>query len=86
MNFTDVDFSLLKNFRLSESKSLQFRFEAFNVFNHVVWAIPGSTGGTSAPSIAPSFSGGAVGYGTAAAIEAIASTPRELQMAVKFAF
>ena len=26
--------ALLKNLRLSESKSLQFRLEAFNVFNH----------------------------------------------------
>lgn len=30
----NFDIALLKNLRLSESKSLQFRLEAFNVFNH----------------------------------------------------
>ena len=30
----NFDVAVLKNLRLSESKSLQFRLEAFNVFNH----------------------------------------------------
>ncbi|MGD0100474.1 MAG: hypothetical protein ABSC60_09020, partial [Acidobacteriota bacterium] len=30
----NVDLSIHKNFKLTESKSLQFRAEAFNVFNH----------------------------------------------------
>ena len=31
---SNFDMALLKNLRLTESKSLQFRLEGFNVFNH----------------------------------------------------
>jgi len=79
--FNDLDFSLIKNIPIRESKSLQLRFESFNVYNHVVWSEPGA-------SISPSFSSstGAVSYGSAGVISSIASTPRELQMAAKFTF
>jgi hypothetical protein len=30
----NYDLALLKNLRLTESKSLQFRVEGFNIFNH----------------------------------------------------
>ena len=79
--FNDMDFSLIKNFPIRESKALQLRFEGFNVFNHVVWGEPGA-------SISPTFSSstGAVTYGSAGVISSIASTPRELQMAAKISF
>lgn len=79
--FNDLDFSLIKNIPIRESRSVQLRFEGFNVYNHVVWGEPGV-------SISPSFSSstGAVSYGSAGAISSIASTPRELQMAAKFTF
>jgi hypothetical protein len=79
--FNSVDFSLIKNVPIRESRSLQLRFEGFNVFNHVVWGEPSA-------SIAPSYSSssGGVSYGSAGAISSIASTPRELQMAAKFTF
>jgi hypothetical protein len=32
--FNQWDMSLLKNFRFTEARSLQFRAESFNVFNH----------------------------------------------------
>lgn len=34
------DFSALKNFRVTESKTLQFRAEFFNVFNHANFGLP----------------------------------------------
>jgi hypothetical protein len=39
-----------------------------------------------ATSIAPSYSGGTVSYGTAGVVSGIANTPRELQLALKFLF
>jgi hypothetical protein len=86
MRFINVDVALAKDIQITETKKLEFRAEAFNVFNHMVLGVPGNTNGTSAPSIAPSFSNGAISYGTAAVVSAIANTPRELQLAVKFMF
>ncbi len=77
--FSDWDASLIKNFKFSEAKTLQFRFEGFNIFNQQILGTPGT-------SIAPAVSGSSVSYGTAGQITSIASTPRELQMAVKFLF
>ncbi|MGH9599904.1 MAG: hypothetical protein ACRD27_08565 [Terracidiphilus sp.] len=80
-DFNNLDFSLIKNVPIRESKTLQLRFEGFNVFNHMVWSEPGA-------GISPSFSSStsAVSYGSAGVISGIASTPRELQMAAKFSF
>jgi hypothetical protein len=35
-----VDFSAMKKFRIRESHSLDFRFEAFNFTNHPNWNSP----------------------------------------------
>jgi Carboxypeptidase regulatory-like domain len=35
---TNFDMSLLKNFRFNESTALEFRAEAFNIFNHTEWS------------------------------------------------
>jgi hypothetical protein len=40
--------ALLKNVRLNESKSLQFRLEGFNVFNHAQFFGPQSVDGNIA--------------------------------------
>jgi hypothetical protein len=40
--YTNWDFAVTKNFRLAESKSLQFRAEFFNVLNHTNFHIPNS--------------------------------------------
>jgi hypothetical protein len=79
MRWVNVDVSLVKDIQITESKRLQFRAEAFNVFNHMVLGVPGT-------SIAPSYSNGAVAYGSAGVIGSIANTPRELQLAMKFLF
>ena len=79
MRWVNMDVALVKEIFISESKKLEFRAEAFNVFNHMILGEPGV-------SIAPSFSGGAVSYGTAGSITSIANTPRELQLAMKFFF
>ena len=40
--FTNVDFSLFKEFSLFESAKLQFRAEAFNLFNNHSFGQPGN--------------------------------------------
>ena len=39
----NLDFSLLRNFRITESKRLEFRFEAFNLTNHTNFTLPGNS-------------------------------------------
>jgi len=81
MRFINLDFALVKNIPIGEKKSLQFRAEGFNVFNHMVLGVPGT-------SIVPSYSAatGTVSYGSAGVINSIANSPRQLQLAMKFAF
>ncbi len=68
------DMALLKDTKLTETKTLQFRFEAFNVFNHAQFSANGSSGfGTV----------GSSGFGV---ISATYGQPRVLQAALKFLF
>ena len=39
--YADTDLSLKKNFKISETKRLEFRAEALNAFNHPVWTFRG---------------------------------------------
>lgn len=68
----NFDLALLKTFKFSESRSLQFRFEAFNAFNHANFFGPLAVNG----DISSSLFGQVVN----------ASPPREVQGAVKFFF
>ncbi len=78
MRWINVDVALAKDILLSETKRLQFRAEAFNVFNHMILGVPGT-------SIAPSFSNGNVSYGSAGVITSIANSAT-MQLAMKFMF
>ncbi|MGA7239014.1 MAG: TonB-dependent receptor [Bryobacteraceae bacterium] len=79
MRWINLDFALVKNIPFGETKKLQFRAEAFNLANHMILGVPGT-------SIAPSYSSGNISYGSAGVISGIANTPRELQLALKFLF
>ena len=68
--FYNMDFSLVKNVPLGESRSIKLRFEAFNVFNLQILGTPGTT----------------IGLATAGVISTIASTPRQLQIGAKISF
>jgi hypothetical protein len=68
----NFDMALLKNVRLTESKSLQFRLETFNVFNHAQFFGPQSVDG----NISSSTFGQVVS----------AAPPRLVQAGVKFLF
>jgi hypothetical protein len=68
--YKNLDLSLFKNFALPREASLQFRAEAFNVTNSVVFAAPSSVVGTT----------------TFGSVASTANTPRELQLALKVLF
>ena len=68
----NYDMALLKNVRLTEAKSLQFRLEAFNVFNHAQFFGPQAVDG----NIASSTFGQVIS----------AAPPRILQLGAKFIF
>jgi len=68
--YFNMDFSLLKNFPIGESRSFQLRFESFNTFNFQILGTPGTTLGNS-------------NFGV---VQSIASTPRELQIGAKLTF
>jgi len=68
----NFDLALLKSFRISDSKALQFRLETFNTFNHAQFFGPVAVDGDI-----DSVSFGQVIH---------ASAPRLVQVAVKFSF
>jgi hypothetical protein len=72
---TCVDTSLFKKFRINEKWSLQFRAEAFNVFNHANFDTPNSV----------VFSGNNYS-GSAGVITETATTSRQIQFAMKVLF
>jgi len=68
----NFDLALLKDLRLSESKSLQFRLEAFNAFNHAQFFGPASVNGNISSPL----------FGRVVS----AAPPRILQLGAKFTF
>ena len=68
----NYDMALSKNLPLTESKSLDFRMEAFNVFNHAQFFGPTAVDG----NISSSTFGHVVS----------AAPPRLMQVAIKFSF
>jgi hypothetical protein len=66
----NVDFSLFKDFRFTESVKLQFRSEFFNLFNTPAFSNPGATFGTS----------------TFGSITSTKRDNREIQFALKLVF
>lgn len=69
--YYDEDFSLFKKFYFSESKYLEFRAEAFNIFNRVVFGGPATN--VNSPN-------------TFGIIGGQSNTPRVIQLAAKFIF
>jgi hypothetical protein len=75
------DMALLKNTRITESKSLQLRCEAFNIWNHTQFQNPNGLINAGFPDIVNGVNtGGTFGMVTAA------NPPRILQLAAKFQF
>jgi hypothetical protein len=84
----NVDFSLLKRFKLAETRNIEFRTEFFNLFNHVNYANPISdlnavlaSGGSVDASTGAIINPGAFGR-----IISTSNNPRLVQFALKFNF
>jgi hypothetical protein len=74
--FKQIDASLIKETPLSEGKSLEFRAEFFNLFNHPNFAQPDTTFGTEGFGTTFNTFGATIGLGT----------PRQIQLALKLKF
>ncbi|HKX32850.1 MAG TPA: TonB-dependent receptor [Blastocatellia bacterium] len=83
-NYRSVDVAMVKVFRFTESRSLQFRIEAFNLLNRANFDLPANTDdGTQIYT----FSGGVfTPTGNAGKINSIVGDARELQFALKLTF
>ena len=83
-DYRNFDFSLFKDFKLTESKRLQFRSEFYNIFNRVNFAPPGASS-TGSFGVLGGSVGTAVDTPTFMQIFNAAAA-REIQFALKFIF
>ncbi len=67
---TNVDFSVFKEFSLTETARLQFRAEFFNLFNHPQFDLPNSS----------------IGSPSAGRISSTVGTPRDIQFSLRVSF
>jgi hypothetical protein len=77
------DFSTLKNFNFTESRYLQFRFEAFNVLNHANWGDPVTTLGNDHLDASGRPIAGTGNFGV---ISSTRTAMRQLQFSLKLIF
>jgi hypothetical protein len=85
---TNVDFSLVKRFRIREARNIEFRAEFFNLFNHVNFANPISNLNavlSSGGSINPN-TGVIIHPGDFGRITSTSNNPRLIQFALKANF
>jgi hypothetical protein len=99
-NHTNFDMALFKHFQIREGMRLEFRAEAFNVFNHTEWGYFGGAAGSAAANGGSNFSNTASCYagannsaGDPSCITTnsflqigSAHNPRILQLALKYTF
>jgi hypothetical protein len=73
---SEVDFSAIKNSRITERLGLQFRAEFFNILNHTNFLTPNEVVYASATSVSP----------TAGLVTATSTTSRQIQFGAKLQF
>ena len=82
--YSNWNMSLFKNFQFNDRYSLQFRAEAFNVFNHTEWAPVAGDAGSAAGN---GFASGGNGFGNPDFLYVgLAHPPRILQFGLKILF
>lgn len=85
---TNVDFSIIKRFRIHEQKNIEFRAEFFNLLNHVNFDLPISNLNviTSSGGSIDANTGRIINPGDFGRIVATSNNPRLIQLAIKFNF
>jgi outer membrane receptor protein involved in Fe transport len=78
--FWDLDFAVMKNTKVNERLTVQFRVEAFNIFNHPDFDLPNTNLFTLGAN------GGALPNPVAGQITDTVNAPRQIQFALKFLF
>ncbi|HET9994125.1 MAG TPA: TonB-dependent receptor [Candidatus Acidoferrum sp.] len=80
--FATVDFAVFKNFNMpwSERQKLQFRWEAFNLFNHTNFAVPGD------PNLLTNSNNILNSPNSFGVITQTASSPRQMQFSLRYDF
>ena len=84
-SFDRVDFSVFKNFPITETKTLQFRTEIFNIANHPTFNAPGF-GGNGVVAIGGSLNFNNPAFGAIGSTRLAPYDPRQIQFALKFLF
>jgi hypothetical protein len=82
----NLDFSIFKNFRISEAMKVQFRVDMYNAFNHAQF-VPGSINGvelTSQTAVLGLLKTGSAQFNQPD--QAFSSHPRLIQLALRFNF
>jgi hypothetical protein len=89
-DYKTVDASVVKNFRLADQRSIQFRVEVFNLFNRANFDLPSnSEEGEMLFTYTPAAEGAPARFAPAASVGKIFSTvgdSREIQFALKLVF
>src|SRR2546427_8180003 len=85
---TNVDLSIIKRFNIDETKSIEFRAEFFNLFNHVNFANPISNlnAVTSSGGSLDQNTGQITSPGDFGRLNSTSNNPRLIQFAVKLNF
>jgi hypothetical protein len=77
------DFSLIKNFKLTEKQSLRFTTDFFNIWNHANFGNPSIT---DVESIPHDSTGKSLTTGPFGKITSTVGTPRLIQLSLRYAF
>ena len=83
--FNRVDFSVFKNFPISERVNLQFRSEFFNIANHPTFNAP-NFGGNGVVAVSGSGNYNSSNFGEIGSTRLAPYDPRQIQFALKLLF
>jgi hypothetical protein len=85
-HWTNFDMSLFKHFKITESTGIEFRAEAFNVFNQTQWLPIAGDSGSAASNLGETNNTFSLDPTTGFLQVTGAHNPRILQLALKFLF